>query len=129
LRLVSLGVNRAQSINYSPTPNWLKIDKSTLGISPSIENLDISENNIFYLYGDAPAVITTTFQDGTVIDTYVGDDAKVFVTIFDKDGRNIASKRMAKELNIKSINILPQISYSKRRIYYKIYNCTEKCRY
>lgn len=114
LRLVSLGVNRAQSINYSPTPNWLNIDKSTLGISPSIENLDISENNIFYLYGDAPAVITTTYQDGTVINTYVGDDAKVFVTIFDKDGRNIASKKMAKELNIKQINILPQISPIQR---------------
>ena len=110
LRIVSVGVNRAAAINYTTTPYLLELDVDLFVISPSIENLDISTSNIFYRYGPAPALIKTYFDDGVIIDTYVGEDAKVFVLIFDKNGKNIVSKRMAKDLNLKSINILPQIS-------------------
>lgn len=114
LRLVSVGVNRAENINYTAPPKWLRIDDSILGITPSIENLDISESNIFYLYGDAPAYIKTTFHDGCSIETYIGEDAKVFMVLYDKDGKNIVSKRMAAELKLEPINILPQISPIQR---------------
>jgi predicted ATP-dependent endonuclease of OLD family len=114
LRLVSVGVNRAESINYTPAPNWLKIDNFILGITPSIENLDISESNIFYLYGDAPAIIETLFHDGSSIETYIGKEAKVFMVLYDKEGRNVVSKKMASELKLEPINILPQISPIQR---------------
>jgi AAA15 family ATPase/GTPase len=110
LRIVSVGVNRSSSINYTSAPYWLSIDKDLLGISPSIENLDISTNNIFYLYGSPPSLIKTYFTNGVIIDTFVGDDAKIFVVIYDQEGKNIVSKRMAKDLNLSPINILPQIS-------------------
>ena len=110
LRIVSVGVNRSSSINYTSTPNWLNIDKDLYGISPSIENLDISTNNIFYLYGSPPALIKTYFDNGILIDTYIGEEANIFILIYDSTGKNIVSKRMAKDLNLSPINILPQIS-------------------
>lgn len=114
LRIVSIGVNRAGYINYTIPPYWLDIEKSLLGISPSIDSLDISIKNIFYLYGSSPALITTYFDNGVIVDIYVGEEAKIFVVIFDKNGRNIASRRMAKDLKLKPINILPQISPIQR---------------
>ncbi len=114
LRIVSVSINRATNLNYNPVPNWLKVDKSIVGISPSIENLDISTNNIFHLYGEAPAIIKVVFYNGITVDTYVGEDAKVFSVIFDKNDRNVASKKMARDLNLRQINILPQISPIQR---------------
>lgn len=110
LRIVSVGVNRASSINYTPTPYWLNIDKDLFGISPSIENLDISTNNIFFQYGSPPSLIKTIFDNGVTIETFVGEDAKIFALLYDLSGKNVVSKKMAKDLNLSPINILPQIS-------------------
>src|SRR4051812_8197231 len=58
LRIISIAVNRAPYISYTRTPKWLKLDEQLDGISPSIENMDISTKNIFHQYGKPPAVIS-----------------------------------------------------------------------
>lgn len=110
LRIVSIATNRAKHINYIRPPDWLDLNEDLYGISPSIENLDISSKNIFHMYGEAPSVITAYFDNKSKIEVYVGNDAKIFAVLYDNMSRNIASKGFAASLKLNNINILPQIS-------------------
>lgn len=110
LRIISTVANRAPLLNYTKPPDWLKLSEDLYGVSPSIENLDISSKNIFHLYGDPPSVITAYFEGKIRIEVYIGEDAKVFALLFDSMNRNIASKSFAGNLKLSGINILPQIS-------------------
>jgi predicted ATP-dependent endonuclease of OLD family len=110
LRIVSIATNRAKHINYNKPPDWLDIKEDIYGISPSIDNLDISSKNIFHMYGEGPAIITAFFDNKSKIEVYVGEDAKIFAILSDSQNRNVASKGFAANLALNSINILPQIS-------------------
>lgn len=62
------------------------------------------------MYGDGPAKITADFDSGAKIKIYINGDADVFATIFNNKDLNVESKKFAASLNLKEINILPQIS-------------------
>lgn len=111
LRIVSILVNRASSINYVTPPAWIKGKKMDfVGIMPSIENLDISTKNIFYLYGNQPAIVNVFFNNDVRLDIYIGENAKIFGVFFTKEGINVGSKNFAASLKLTPINVLPQIS-------------------
>lgn len=114
LRILSIVVNKCKSINYTPAPSWLVLSEQTLGIAPSINNLDISTRNIFYMYRDAPAKINATFDNGVKINIYIGEDADIFATILNSGGKNVESKKFAATLGLSEINILPQITALQR---------------
>lgn len=114
LRIVSIGVNRASSVRYETTPGWLDINQTVYGFSPSIENLDISTENIFYFYGSGPSRISTFFTNGSYMDIYIGENARIFVALFDSKNNNIRTKAAASELYLQGINILPQIGPIQR---------------
>ena len=110
LRILAIVVNRSSNINYTNCPDWLNLSEDTLGIAPSLNNLDISTRNIFYMYGDPPAKISAYFENGVTIHIYIGEDSQIFATIFSASGINVESKKFAKTLGLVEINILPQIS-------------------
>ncbi len=109
LRILSLVVNRASNLQYNSPPEWLDLDGDTMGIYPSIANLDISTRNIFHLYGDPPAIVKAYFDNGARCEIYIGPEAEVFAVLFNSAGVNVASKGFANQLQLRPINILPQI--------------------
>lgn len=110
LRIVSIIVNRYKNIVFTRAPKWLHLNEKILGIQPSINNLDISTRNIFYMYGDGPAKISVELFDGARINVYIGDDAEIFATLHTSDGLPVESKKFATALKLPEINILPQIT-------------------
>jgi AAA15 family ATPase/GTPase len=110
LRILSLVVSRCKNIVYTMPPSWLKINDDVLGISPSLQNLDISIAGIIFMYGEGPAKITADFENGNKIKIYINDELNVFATIFNSNGINVESKKFAASLRLQDINILPQIS-------------------
>lgn len=109
LRILSLVTNRCKKINYTPPPSWLKLKEDTLGISPSLSNLEISPRGIIFMYGDGPAKITAEFENNIRFTIYINEDTDIFATITSQ-GLNVESKKFATNLKLKDINILPQIS-------------------
>ena len=65
LRLLSTVVLRYKSLNYKKPP--LGVD-APIGVSPSLEGLDINFKTIFHRYQEPPALITADFQNGTAVD-------------------------------------------------------------
>jgi predicted ATP-dependent endonuclease of OLD family len=110
LRILSLVVNRAKNSLFVKAPNWLDINEDVLGIKPSLLNLDISTQNIFYLYGNPPAKIFAEFENGTKINVFIGEDTEIFATFQSSDGKSIESKKFASTVKMDDIKILPQIS-------------------
>lgn len=110
LRIVSAVTNRATRINYTRVPDWLTLREELFGITPSIDNLDISSKNIIHLYGAPPAKIVAYFHNKCRVEVYLGTDAKVFALLFDPANRNVGSKGFAVNLKLPAMSILPQIS-------------------
>ncbi|GAB3026280.1 ATP-binding protein [Niabella terrae] len=110
LRILSLVVNRCKNINYTKRPAWLRLSDDLLGISPSLQNLDINVAGIIFMYREGPAKIIATFENGTTINIFINDELDVFATIHNGHQINIESKKFAASLKLQDINILPQIS-------------------
>ena len=92
LRLVSIIVNRYQSLNYSDVPNWLDIPRRSRGVSPSIKGMEFNFENVFHRYGDPPAIITATFNTLNTIDIYIGEDNKIHAVIKNSYKESITTK-------------------------------------
>ena len=109
LRLLSLVTNKYENAPFREVPSWLEIAKRNRGISPSLARIDFSYQNIFYQYGEPPAVITGEFVNGCKIKIYFAGEKKFHAVIFDENGE-ICSHGKIKELKLPIINILPQIT-------------------
>jgi AAA15 family ATPase/GTPase len=110
LRILSFVVGRARNSLYVNAPNWTNIKEDILGITPSLQNLDIPTQNIFYLYGNPPAKIFAEFENGVKVSIFIGENVDVFAILENSNGLNIESKRFAKSVELDDIKILPQIS-------------------
>lgn len=110
LRILSLVVNRVKNSHFIGAPSWLNIQDDILGIRPSLQNLDISTQNIFYQYGNPPSKIFAEFENGSKVNIYIGEEAEVFATFTSPDGVSIESKKFANAVQMDDIKILPQIS-------------------
>lgn len=110
LRLTSIVINRSKNLNFQQSPDWLDIQPKFKGVSPSTSGLDISTKNIFNNYGPPPAKITALLSNGCKVETFVGEDVKLFGIITDIKGKIAKSKIQVRNLDINSVNVLPQIS-------------------
>ena len=109
LRLLSLVTNRYKNAPYKGVPKWLSIPLINSGVSLSLQRIDFSYENIFYLYQDPPAIITAKFENGTKVKLYFAGEKKFHAVLF-KKGDKVCSKDQVSKLDLPSINILPQIS-------------------
>jgi len=114
LRIISIVANRCYNLNYKKSPDWIDLSPQFVGVSPSISNLDISTKNLFYLYNDPPAKISVTFSNKVKFDIYIGNEADIFAVIFNQNGKIVTSKHQARKLNLREVNILPQITPIQR---------------
>ena len=68
LRIIAVVTNRFKNLQYKIAPEWVHDKQEQLyGVSPSIENLDISTQNIFHMYGSSPAILDVNFNNNTRI--------------------------------------------------------------
>lgn len=109
LKIVSSVTRKYRNSHYVAPPEWISEVKS-YGILPNVDNMNISDRGIFYLYGEPPAIIEAYFSNDTSIKAYVGEGLKVFAQIFDKYGVLVRSNKEAKTVDIPIIDVLPQIS-------------------
>lgn len=109
LKIISSVTRKYRSLHFIAPPLWVhRVD--TYGVSPNVENMNISDRGIFNMYGNPPATIEATFTNGTAVKAYVGEGLSIFAILYDEDGCPIQSSREAKLVSIPRIEVLPQIS-------------------
>ena len=108
LKIISSVTRKYKTARFVFAPEW--VGKDTYGISPNVENMNISDRGIFNMYGNPPAIIEAEFSNGTSIQAFVGEGLEIFATIYDSDGCQITNSKQAKNVEIPLIEVLPQIS-------------------
>lgn len=109
LKIISSVTRKYKTLRFTAPPDWVN-EKESYGVSPNVENMNISDRGIFNMYGDPPAIIEATFTNNTAIKAYVGEYLKIFAIIYDTDGCAARNSKEIKNIDIPIIEVLPQIS-------------------
>jgi energy-coupling factor transporter ATP-binding protein EcfA2 len=109
LRMVSIVATRFRTLRYEQPPAWLDEHGANIGVKPPLGNLEINFDNVFYRYSDPPASITAKFINGSKIQIFLGRDGVCFSSVYDNNGNPINSKERARNSNIPTVSIMPQI--------------------
>ena len=109
LKIISSVTRKYKTLRFIASPEWVDNEES-YGVSPSVENMKISDRGIFHMYGNPPAIIEAIFSNGTSIKAYVGEYLNIFAVILDEGGCYIRNSKEAKKVEIPIIEVLPQIS-------------------
>ena len=109
LKIISSVTRKYQALRFIAPPKWVPGIES-YGVSPNVENMNISDRGIFNMYGNPPAYIEAVFLNGTSIKAFVGEGLSIFAVLYDEDGCPIRNSREAKSVQIPQIEVLPQIS-------------------
>ncbi len=109
LKIVSSVTRKYRTMRFVAAPNWVK-GVEDYGVIPNVENMNISDRGVFYMYGDSPAIIEALFSNGTSIKAYVGEGLSIFALMYNQDGKPIRNTKEAKTVNIPIIEVLPQIT-------------------
>jgi hypothetical protein len=110
LRLVSIVTSRYEHLSFKYPPAWGDIPRREIGISPSIKGMEINTQNIFHMYGPAPAVITAFFDNKATIKIYIGPETDLHAVIFSPDGSILRSKAKASYRLLPRVEIMPQVA-------------------
>lgn len=114
LRLISIIANRYRSLGYRKPPNWLEVEGAPYGVSPSLKNMEINFQTLFYSYNNPPATITCTFDNNTSIAIYLAGENEIHAVIRNPSGKVVQSKEQANRFNIPTVNIMPQVAPVQR---------------
>ena len=109
LKIISSVTRKYKTARFIAPPDWIA-DVAYYGISPNVENMNISDRGIFNMYGNPPAIIEAEFNNGNKIKAYVGAGLDIFAVLMDADGNPIRNSKEVKYLDIPVIEVLPQIS-------------------
>lgn len=109
LKIISVITRKYKTLRFVAPPDWIK-ECVDFGVSPAVENMNISDRGIFYMYGEEPAVVEAQFVNGTSIKAYVGEGLSIFANIYDSDGCPARNSKELKLIEIPTIEVLPQIS-------------------
>ena len=113
IRIVATLLKRMQSGRFSEAPKWLP--NGDIGLTSSLSDVERRSDALFHRYSEPPAQITATFETGSKLEIFLGEDLQVHAQGFDPDGHIITSSNMAKTSGFPTIAILPQISPLKDR--------------
>ena len=109
LKIISSVTRKYKTLRFVAPPNWVPKEKNN-GVSPNVENMNISDRGIFNMYGNPPAIIEAFFTNGSSIKAYVGEGLNIFAIITDEFGCQVRNSKEAKNVKIPVIEVLPQIS-------------------
>ena len=109
LKIISVITRKYKTLRFVAPPDWIK-ECVDFGVSPAVENMNISDRGIFYMYGEEPAVVEAQFVNGTSIKAYVGEGLSIFANVYDSDGCPARNSKEIKQIEIPTIEVLPQMS-------------------
>lgn len=109
LKIISSVTRKYRTLRFIAPPEWVPKENNN-GVSPNVENLNISDRGIFNMYGNPPAIIEAIFTNGSSIKAYVGEGLDIFAIITDEYGCQVRNSKEAKCVGIPVIEVLPQIS-------------------
>lgn len=108
LHLIAAVVNR-HAASFVPPPGWAQLPRFQVGIAPRVAHLNFDLSKVFHRYGEPPAVIAATFDDGVKVKVYLGAAESAFGTVEShRDWIKTSSKFTA--LCVPWIYILPQVA-------------------
>jgi energy-coupling factor transporter ATP-binding protein EcfA2 len=107
LNLVAAVVNR-RSATFTAAPSWLGLSKFQRVIAPGISHLNLNLSTAFHRYGEPPAEITASFENGAIVRVFVGREDTIYATVqAQKDWVTSSGQFVA--LSIPWIYVLPQV--------------------
>ena len=77
LKIISSVTRKYKTLRFVAPPEWV-VREPSYGVSPNVENMNISDRGIFHMYGNPPAIVEAIFTNGTSIKAYVGEDLSIF---------------------------------------------------
>jgi predicted ATP-dependent endonuclease of OLD family len=110
LRLLSIVSSRFGAVNFNEVPRWLDAPRAYRGFSPSLKGIDFNDKSIFYRLGEPPAEIKAIFDNGVIVNIFIGRDADIFAIVIDDRGKIVTTKGQAQRVQLPSIGILPQVT-------------------
>lgn len=110
LRLISLVTERLDSLRLHSPPSWAGLPLRAIGVSPSLESIDIHGSSIFNNYGEPPAIVSAKFEHGSRVDVHIGPELALHAVIYDQDNQIANKRHLITAAKIPRVSILPQIS-------------------
>lgn len=109
LKIISSVTRKYRTARFIDSPEWVP-NVDACGVSPNVENMNISDRGIFNMYGNPPAIIEAMFSNGTTIKVFVGEELSIFALLYNENGKLIRNSKEARMTDIPIIEVLPQIS-------------------
>lgn len=110
LRLISVAASRFLSLGIHDPPTWSSLPKREMGVSPSLDGLELNTTNLFHRYGSPPASITATFDTGAALRVYVWAQANTHAVLFGPDEAVVKTRAKAREILSDRVEIMPQVA-------------------
>lgn len=109
LKVISIVVRKYKNLQFTRTPEWVP-NETDNGVSPNMDNQNISDKCIFNYYGDPPAMVEAIFSNGCSIRAYIGEGLSVFALIINRDSVPARNTKEARQIEFPPVEVLPQIS-------------------
>jgi energy-coupling factor transporter ATP-binding protein EcfA2 len=114
LRLVSIVTTRYRTLGFRAVPEWGDLPAREVGLSPSIEGMEFNVENLFHRYGEPPATITATFDNGNSTKIYIGPGGRLHVVLLTATGTIANRRAMVPEGFLPRLEIMPQVAPVQR---------------
>lgn len=108
LRIVATIAKKMLTHKFFDSPDWA--DGCRMGISPTLDEINLKQETIFYKYSEPPAIIKAIFENGAQISVHLGPDEKIHAQAITPKGQHVNSRSLARSCEFAPIFILPQIS-------------------
>ena len=108
LRIVATVAKKFATHKYVETPSWAAEFGS--GISPSLDEVRLKPETVFFKYSEPPAVIKAVFDNESEITVFIGAEEKIHAQATTPSGQDVEKRSLVRECEFTPIFILPQIS-------------------
>jgi len=108
LRIVATVAKKFATHKYVETPSWAA--EFGTGISPSLEEVKLKPETVFFKYSEPPAAIRAVFENESEITVFLGPDEKIHAQAVAPNGLEVEKRSLLRECEFTPIFILPQIS-------------------
>src|SRR5690606_30435114 len=90
-------------------PSDIGLSLRMKGFRPSLEAIEIHKECLFHRYGDPPAIVSATFDNGSRLDIYIAEPIIVHAVVIDRNGKEATTRLAVEKAAIPKVSILPQI--------------------
>ena len=108
LRIVATVAKKFATHKYVETPSWAA--EFGTGISPSLDEVKLKPETVFFKYSEPPAVVRAVFENESEITVFLGPDEKIHAQAISPSGKDVDKRSLVSECKFTPIFILPQIS-------------------